>query len=284
MTPTHTFATAGDYNVVLTVTDTQGEVGTSTASVTVVAATSGSPTASFVFSPSAPPTTTTVQFNAAASTAPAGRTITGYAWNFGDSSTGTGVTTSHTFTTAGIYNVVLTVTDSDGATGTISSSVTVTAASSPTASFVFSPTAPTTATLVQFNAAASTSPAGTTITGYAWNFGDGSTATGVTTSHTFTTAGVYNVALTVTDSAGATGTTSSTVTVTAATAGDPTASFVFSPTAPTTTTAVQFNATASTAPAGLTITGYAWNFGDGSTGTGVTTSHTFTTAGVYNVR
>lgn len=89
--------------------------------------TSSPPSASFVFSPAAPTTTTAVQFNAGPSTASSERTITGYAWNFGDGSTGTGVTTSHTFSTAGDYTVVLTVTDSDGETNTTTAVVKVTA-------------------------------------------------------------------------------------------------------------------------------------------------------------
>ena len=55
-----------------------------------------------------------------------------------------------------------------------------------------------------------------TISGYAWNFGDGGTATGATATHTYATAGTYTVTLTVTDNGGATGTTTKTVTVTAA--------------------------------------------------------------------
>jgi PKD repeat protein len=50
---------------------------------------------------------------------------------------------------------------------------------------------------------------------YAWNFGDGQTATGAKASHTFAAAGEYPVTLTVTDAAGLTGTVTRTVTVTA---------------------------------------------------------------------
>ncbi|MGH2357796.1 MAG: PKD domain-containing protein [Candidatus Limnocylindria bacterium] len=53
-------------------------------------------------------------------------TISGYAWSFGDGS-GTGLTTSHTFSAAGTYVVALTVTDDDAATGSQTQSVTVTA-------------------------------------------------------------------------------------------------------------------------------------------------------------
>lgn len=54
-----------------------------------------------------------------------------------------------------------------------------------------------------------------TIASYAWNFGDGKTATGATASHAYTAAGTYTVTLTVTDNQGATNSTSQSVTVSA---------------------------------------------------------------------
>jgi Malectin domain/PKD domain len=53
------------------------------------------------------------------------------------------------------------------------------------------------------DATASTAP-GSSITGYSWTFGDGTTATGVTASDTYATAGTYSVTLTVTNALGAT--------------------------------------------------------------------------------
>ncbi|MEJ5946298.1 PKD domain-containing protein [Pseudokineococcus basanitobsidens] len=66
----------------------------------------------------------------------------------------------------------------------------------------------------RFDAAGSQDSDGT-ITGYAWDFGDGATGTGRTTEHTYATAGDRTVTLTVTDDAGATASRTATATATA---------------------------------------------------------------------
>jgi subtilisin len=63
-------------------------------------------------------------FDGSASSDPDG-SIVSYIWNFGDGNTGSGVTTSHTFATAGSYFVTLTVTDNNDATDADTQSVTV---------------------------------------------------------------------------------------------------------------------------------------------------------------
>jgi PKD repeat protein len=140
-------------------------------------------------------------------------TISSYAWQFGDGSTGTGVTSSRTYATAGTYTITLTVTDDDGATNATTRSVTVapTPNQSPTSSF----TSSCTDLVCGFNGTGSSDPDGT-IASYAWTFGDGGTGSGATPSHTYAVAGTYTVGLTVTDNHGATGTTTNAVTVTAA--------------------------------------------------------------------
>ena len=82
----------------------------------------------------------------------------------------------------------------------------------PTAAFTQS----TTALVASFNGTSSSDPDGSVVS-YAWTFGDGSTATGATPSHTYAAAGTYAVGLTVTDNSGASGSTSHTVSVTGTT-------------------------------------------------------------------
>jgi PKD repeat protein len=69
---------------------------------------------------------------------------------------------------------------------------------------------------VGFDGSASYDPDGS-IASYGWDFGDGSTASGATPSHTYTNAGSYTATLTVTDNTGATAAAS--VAITASTAG-----------------------------------------------------------------
>ncbi len=81
-----------------------------------------SPTAAFTWSC----TNLTCSFNGSGSNDPDG-SISTYAWNFGDGTSGSGVTTSRTYASAGTRTVTLVVTDNGGATGSTSQSVTATA-------------------------------------------------------------------------------------------------------------------------------------------------------------
>jgi len=141
----------------------------------------------------------TCTFDASASGS-AGGTITGYAWEFGDGSTGSGVSPTHTYAADGTFTVKLTVTSNTQATASTTRTVTVAHTNQPPeASF----TASCTALACSFDAGASFDPDGV-IASYAWDFGDGATGTGVTASHTYASAGSMTVQLTVTDSNGAT--------------------------------------------------------------------------------
>ncbi len=72
--------------------------------------TNRAPIAAFTISSNPSTVGTTLNFNASTSSDPDGNVLT-YAWNFGDSSTAIGVTSSHAFATAGSFTVILTVSD-----------------------------------------------------------------------------------------------------------------------------------------------------------------------------
>ncbi|WP_020576111.1 PKD domain-containing protein [Actinopolymorpha alba] len=129
----------------------------------------------------------------------------------------------------------------------------------------------------EFGSAGSYDPDGT-IASYAWDFGDGATASGPTASHTYPASGTYPVRLTVTDDDGAKTSTEVPVTVRRPNQA-PTASF----TVECDDRACSVNGSGSKDPDG-TIASYAWNFGDGATGSGATASHTYAADGAYTVR
>ncbi|MBP2471569.1 subtilisin family serine protease [Crossiella equi] len=163
----------------------------------------GRPTAAF--STGCTTANTTCSFDAGASTDADG-TITGYAWEFGDGSTATGRTASHTYQRAGRYSVRLTVTDDDGKTNSTRRMVKA-GDLPPTASF----TARCDKGTCAFDGRASTDEEGA-VSGHSWRFGDGGTASGPTASHTYPNAAAnHTVTLTVADGRGQTGTATRTV-------------------------------------------------------------------------
>ncbi|WP_082498515.1 LamG domain-containing protein [Plantibacter sp. Leaf314] len=269
VTATHTYGAAGSYAVKLTVTDDLGASTTRTEQVTVVAP-NVAPTAIF----SASVANLALSVDASSSADPDG-TIASYAWNFGDGTSGVGATASHTYATAGSFTVTLTVTDNRGASATSTQQVATALPPNqlPTAAFTQSKNLLT----VSVDAATSTDTDGS-ITGYAWDFGDTTTATGKTASHSYAAAGTYTITLTVTDDRAGTAITSQTVTVAPAPNVAPTASFTSS----ANLLVASFDGSASTDTDG-SIASYAWAFGDGTTGTGATAQHSYAAAGTYSV-
>jgi PKD repeat protein len=200
--------------VTLTVVDTSGRISTATFPVQVAAG--ANPVAQFVSSPTAVVVNQAVNFNATLSAATPGHKITDFSWNFGDGALGNGALVNHTYTVAGSYIVVLKITDDVGRKATATQTITVTT-DVPLAKFTFTPSAPAAtagnSASVVFDANQSLAVNGRTIVTFAWDFGDGSTATGPTVSHSFLAGSTHVVVLKITDSAGQTATTSQSVTV-----------------------------------------------------------------------
>ncbi len=92
--------------------------------VEVLSTTNQAPVASFTASPNTGEAPLSVNFDASASNDPDG-SIMAYAWVLESGVTATGVTISHTFNSAGTYDVLLTVTDNSGVSTTATQTITV---------------------------------------------------------------------------------------------------------------------------------------------------------------
>ena len=268
--PSHTYTAPGTYTVSLTVTDTSNLTATASTTATITA----QPPVANAGGPYTGKTETAITFNGSGSSDPQGEALT-YAWNFGDSSIGTGVNPTHTYTAPGTYTVSLSVTDTSKVTATASTTATI--AAQPPVAKANGPYTGGIGAVIYFSGSGSSDPQGENLT-YAWNFGDGTTGTGISSAHAYTAGGTYTVSLTVTDTSKLTATTSTTATIVglspAANAGGPYTGGIG--------TIISFNGSKSNDPRGETLT-YAWNFGDGATGTGVSPTHAYTTLGTYTV-
>lgn len=206
--PTHTFTTAGSYEVELTVTDGEGLTDTATVTITVGQMGNQAPTAVAEATPTSGEAPLTVSFTGSNSTDDVG--VVSYAWDFMDGSTSTEADPSHVFTTDGIYTVELTVTDGEGLTDT--ATVQISVGTGPFAVIQVDPLTGEAPLLVRFTGSGSNGSAA--ITGYLWDFGDGNTSTDADPEHIYTIPGTYTASLTVTDADGMTNTASVDIVVT----------------------------------------------------------------------
>jgi PKD repeat protein len=166
--------------------------------------------AKFTASPTSGIAGTPVKFSGAA-TDPYGGL--GFNWKFGDGTESAGAAPAHVYSASGSYEVTMTV--KDEFTGSTSPPVLHTFSvvdEQPTAAFSFEPNPAEAGKPVSFNGAGSNDPDGS-ITGYLWQFGDGTESTAEAPAHSYAFPGSYTVTLTVTDSATQTATITHPVTV-----------------------------------------------------------------------
>jgi PKD repeat protein len=202
---THAFSANGTYKTKLTVTDNGGAENSTSMDVTVVRTVAPvmnkQPVAVIEI---VSIDELSVSVSGADSKALQDKTITSYAWTFGDDKSGSGVSVSHTYAANGTYMITLTVTDSGGATNNASIKVSVSMTlpaeeEPPTAVITIVGVANLTVELSGFDSMAAP---GSTIVSYAWSFGDGTNGTGVNVTLTYAKNGTYRVTLTVTDNFG----------------------------------------------------------------------------------
>lgn len=198
-------------------------------------------------------------------------TPTSWAWDFGDGGTSTNKNPSYVYVTPGTYTVALTATNADGSdTETKTNYITVTTPSAPVADFNGVPVNGSAPLAVYFTDLSTNTPAS-----WSWDFGDSGTSTDQNPIHTYTTPGVYTVALTVTNAGGSdTETKTDYITV----LGIPVADFSGTPTSGTVSLSVDFTDLSTNSP-----TAWYWFFGDGFTDTVQNPTHVYTVVGVYTV-
>ncbi|MGK9167185.1 PKD domain-containing protein [Inquilinus limosus] len=205
--------------------------------------------------------------------------ITAYAWDFGDGTHSAAAQPAHAYDRPGTYTVQLTVADDAGLPNSTTSATTTIVVNAPPLSVAGADKSAAIGEPLAFDGSASSDPDGRLLA-WDWDFGDGGRATGEKTTYAFDRPGTYRVRLTVRDDSGtssATGDSTLSVRVNA----PPVASA--GPDQLVTASAVTFDGTGSSDPDDA-IADYAWDFGDGSTGTGSRPIHVYQAHGRYQVR
>ncbi len=178
------------------------------------------PWAAFTLTPNPVHYGNSVSFNASGSAAGTGASIANYQFDFGDGTfvnNGTSATTTHTYPTEGTFTTRVKVTDNTGQTDITTRTLIVGGDPPPTASIAATPAKPVVGQPVTLDGSGSTGPVNP-IVDYRWDL-DGSgtyatdTGTNPTTAKSFSATGTYPIGLKVTDSKGATATTTVQVTV-----------------------------------------------------------------------
>lgn len=275
----------------LTTTDNEGASSTDTVNVTVKAAPNQPPVAN---AGQAQTVVMGATVNLTGTGTDADGTVATYAWTqiAGPQVTINGVNTANAsfvapaVTANTIFGFQLTVTDNLGATGTATVAITVIPNVPPVVS---AGTAQTVNEGAVVTLAGSATDSDGNIASYLWTQTAGPAVTLVNAN----TAGASFVApwvtadtvltfqLTATDNLGSSGSASVSVTVKNVPSAPPVAD-AGGAYATTAGRVLTFNGSGSSDPEGAALT-YQWNFGDGSTGTGVRPTHTYSSAGTYTV-
>lgn len=194
--------------------------------------------------------------------------ITSWQWDFGDGSTSTLQNPTHTYTTVGQFTVRLIITNAWGCTDTLIRPNYTMAGTPPTACFTLNPPVQCAGVGVQFSNCSSNA------TNYVWSFGNGGGSTLVNPSYPYLDTGCFNVTLTALNF----GCPNSVTQSNAVCILPPVALFQ------------QSSAVGCGLPFTVNFTDisiapdtWLWNFGDGTSSTQPSPSHTYTAVGTYNI-
>lgn len=267
--PVHTYATAGTYNVCLTIeAHNPGCTETHCEDIVISGTTDSSDChAAFGFHQGASGLHVTF-----ADSSTSVHAVTSWHWSFGDGNTSTSNHPTNAYAQAGTYTVCLIIANNHGCSDTVCHDVIVTDVQIADCHAAFGYHQNYTNFTVHFSDSSTSSHA---ISAWHWSFGDGSISTDQNPSHTYTHDGVYNVCLTITDATGCTHTVCHNVTVTGVQV-DCHTEFGFHQVDPT----IHFSDSSVSSHA---IVSWHWSFGDGHTSTDQNPANTYAQDGTYNV-
>jgi len=269
----HAFQQEGNYVVTLTITDMYGGKNTSTHYITV---TNRAPWDVSAGEDISVYTKETVEFKGGAKDTISDHGSLRYSWDFGDGTKGAGQNDSHVYSESGVYEVNLTVTDNNGASGYAWANVTV---KDPEILASVSSYQISQDETVTFNASHELDD-GSLV--YHWYFGDGTTANERNVSHTFKKVGIFTPYLIIDD-----GMENTTIFIQEITVENvvPVAVIQADKLQLTEDESVQFDASGSLdSPSDIFELVYSWDFGDDSKGAGIDVTHAFPEMGNYSVR
>ncbi|MEM9984127.1 MAG: PKD domain-containing protein, partial [Bacteroidota bacterium] len=261
------YVNPGTYTVSLTVSDgTNSDTETKTGYITVFA----DPVADFTLSP----TGGCIPFPVSATdlSTPGNGAINQWTWDFGDGTVSNQANPSHTYQTAGMYDVSLTVTDANGCSDTRLIPDLVTA--SPSLQVSVNSVLPNICQLPYSVDFTSSVNGGGNYT-YKWDFGDGGSSNQANPTHAYPQAGTYTVTLITTDPGGCTDTLTLIDEVSIAI---PQADFVVSD------TVVCAGENLNLINLSTGGTDFEWNFGDGTVFNGPNPQHAYLIPGTYPIR
>lgn len=195
-----------------------------------------------------------------------------YFWDFGDGATSTAYAPAHTYTSVGVYTVQLI--SNNNATCNVYDTTYTTVTVLPLIALNPLPASQTGCAPLIVNFSNSNN---STSASYVWNFGDGTSATTYSTTHTYTAIGVYTVQLISQNNASCIvfDTTYTTINVVSILTLSPLPA-IQSGCAP-----LQVNFTNANSSFGVT---YSWDFGDGNTSTAFAPVHTYSASGIFTVQ
>ena len=266
--PTHTYADSGLYFVKLTVFNNRtGCDFTKTHEIAIYGIAAG-----FTASDTTICKRSMVQFDATG----LNPNIISYKWDFGDGTSDSSISVSHTYNTSGVYDVRLIITDSRGCSDTLVKPRYI-RVDGPAAAFDASLPGSCSMSAITFTDN-STGDGIHPIIKWVWDYGDGviDTLLSAPFSHTYMNPGIYTVKLMVIDDNNCSDTSSR---VNLVTISAPDANFMSPDTIACPNRPIRFINTS----VGLPGLSYTWHFGDGNTSTLKDPIHQYAADGSYTI-